>query len=97
MDYNEFGERDLSYDEFIEKEMDNRREEFLNKLSGIVHPKYRQQFAYILATAYVDGEYDAESLIDELDLGKIDICAMLDDRDAFEELLLKEVETTYYA
>lgn len=74
----------------LESRMQQCKQEFLERLSSIVHPNYIEPFASALTYAYNEGHEDAMNISEKLKLTEFNFLAFLDKSEEFERLLQKE-------
>ena len=81
-------------DNLIDSEMHNQIDQAHRLLgSMIVHPSISiKDFAMTLAYAWMDSQTSAETIANELGLGKLDFIAIMEDFDAYKEEWLKNYE-----
>lgn len=77
--------------EYMEKMMHDYREECLEALSKVVHPKYLPEFAGIFSYAFIEEDKDAESLAEKLNLNQLHVLAYLDREQEFEYAFHEEM------
>ena len=66
--------------------------EFLSKLETLVHKLYVKEFACILINEWFEESKEAYKIADALDIGMLHFLAFSNDRNAFEENFIKEME-----
>ncbi len=84
-------------DEKIEREMYKLKAKVLSGLSNQLahYPFSIKQFATEIAYGYFESYEYAEILAQELDLGKLELLAILEEVDAFKEQYLKEIDYNF--
>jgi hypothetical protein len=87
--YNDDGEYE-EHIRYIEKRMEDQRAKVLASLSQVIHPKYLESFAKILAFSCLAEEQDALTLAESFNLNQKDFLAIIWDFDKYEEELVKE-------
>lgn len=80
---------------YMEKVMNEYKQEALRKLSAVLAHQVLEDVALILANGWFESLPSAERLADQLDLGKIDFLALLEDSLGFEECLMMERKLLY--
>lgn len=86
----------MTYEIYVEKRMYQCKQDCLEALAGIVHPKFINKFATVLAYAYEQDDTDAHNIASELNLDHLNFLAVLDLEQAFEKALFDEQERDYY-
>lgn len=81
-------------DEFIDSEMHKVRDQTISRLSSIiVHPAISIKAVLLtISYGYFESYGHAETLAQQLNLGKIEFLAVAEDFDAFKEEYLREME-----
>jgi len=79
--------QEMSYENYIEKEMYNQKRTALAKLKSIVHPEYLEEFAKIISFAHSEGLPEAEKISDLLFLSQQEFAAIEEDVSKMKTLL----------
>lgn len=79
----------------MENRMYQCKQDCLVALADIVHPKYINKFAEILAFAFEQGDHEAQSIADELKLDELNFLAVLDRESDFRKTLYTQLENEY--
>lgn len=85
----------ISYDMALENRMYQSKQDCLEALASIVHPKYIERFANVLAYAFDQDDADAFSIANDLKLDHLNFLAVLDLSKQFEDKLWEQGEKDY--
>ena len=77
---------DTRFEQYIEKEMHNKKNSAVEKLSQIVHPAYAENFAKVLANSWLEGDKEACRIADDFHLSEEEFVAIMEDFDQYVEM-----------
>ncbi len=83
--------RNQVMNDFIENEMQRHKNNAIHVISGAVHFKI-DSFSRVLAYSFIEENEDAVNLARQMNLGKLEFLAVLEDIDGFKDEYLKDLE-----
>lgn len=81
-----------SMNEFYENEMERHKQTANQVIFSCAHFKNSQLISRVIASSYFEENSDAITLANEMDLGKIDFFAILEDLEGFKREYIKHQE-----
>jgi hypothetical protein len=83
------------YDDYVSREMYERRKEIVKQVSTLIGQDYAEQFLTLVSAARSEDMPESDFFINLLRLDDKDWCCVKDDRIAYKDILLEERMDSY--